>query len=94
MLLNWSSAVTVKLNAVPLVADAGADTEKWVAAPPDTVIVFDVPVIELVVVSVAVMVWLPAVLSVAENVPTPLVSVAFAGNTAWPSVLVKCTVPV
>jgi hypothetical protein len=28
-----------------------------------------------------VMVWLPAVLSVALNVPTPLVSVEFAGST-------------
>jgi len=34
------------------------------------------PVIEDVTVSVAVMVWLPAVLSVAENVATPLVKVA------------------
>jgi hypothetical protein len=32
---------------------------------------------------------LPAVLSVAENVPTPLVSVEFAGNAAAPSLLVK-----
>jgi hypothetical protein len=34
------------------------------------------------------------VLSVAEKVPTPFVSVEFAGNTAAPSLLVKCTVPV
>ena len=33
-------------------------------------------------------------LSVAEKVPTPFVSVEFAGNTAAPSLLVKCTVPV
>jgi hypothetical protein len=34
------------------------------------------------------------VLSVAEKVPTPFVSVEFAGKTAAPSLLVKCTVPV
>src|ERR1700690_2866920 len=53
-----------------------------------------VPVIDPVTVSVAVIVLLPTVFSVAENVPTPFVSVEFAGNTAAPSVLVKCTVPV
>jgi hypothetical protein len=40
------------------------------------------PVIELVVVSVAVSVWLPAVFKVALKLPMPLVSVLFAGNTA------------
>ena len=54
---------------------------------------FDVPVIEAVTVSVAVIVWLPTVFNVAEKVPVPLVSVEFAGSTAWASVLVKCTVP-
>ena len=44
-------------------------------------------------VSVPVMLWLPAVFSVALNVPPPLVSVEFAGNVATPSELVKCTVP-
>ena len=52
------------------------------------------PVIELVTVSVAVIVWLPAVLSVALKVPVPLVKVLLAGRTAAPSVLVKWTVPV
>ncbi len=42
----------------------------------------DVPVIEAATVSVAVMVWLPAVFSVAEKVPVPFVSVALAGSTA------------
>ena len=53
----------------------------------------DVPVIDDVTVSVAVIVWFPAVFNVAENVPTPLVSVESAGNVAKPSLLVKCTVP-
>ena len=59
-----------------------------------TVIAPEVPVIDPVTVSVAVIALLPTVFSVAENVPTPFVSVEFAGNTAAPSVLVKCTVPV
>src|SRR4051812_3197947 len=58
-----------------------------------TTIALLVPVTELVTVSVAVIVWLPTVFSVAEKVPVPLVNVESAGNTATPSVLVKCTVP-
>jgi hypothetical protein len=41
-----------------------------------------VPVIVAFVVSVAAIFWFPAVFSVAENVPVPLVRVVFAGNTA------------
>ena len=54
-----------------------------------------VPVIEPVTVSVAVIVWLPAVLSVAAllNVFTPLTSVESAGRVAAPSQLVRCAVP-
>ena len=52
-----------------------------------------VPVMELLAVSVPVMVWLPTVLRVALNVPVPFVSVLLAGRPAWPSVLVKWTVP-
>jgi hypothetical protein len=91
--LAASRAVTVTLKGEPAVAEAGADTEKCVAAPAVTLIALDVPVFEAVTVSVAVMVCTPMVLSVAENVPTPLVSVEFAGNPAAPSVLVNCTVP-
>jgi len=46
-----------------------------------------------VTVSVAVMVCVPAVLSVALKVLLPLVKVLLAGKTAWPSPLVKRTVP-
>jgi hypothetical protein len=66
---------------------------KCVADPALTTIAFDVPVIEEVTVSVAVTVRLPAVFSVALNVPVPFVSVLFAGKLALASVLVKCTVP-
>src|SRR5262245_18846648 len=51
------------------------------------------PVIEPVDVSVAVIVWLPAVVRVALNVLVPLLSVALAGRMAWPSVLVKWIAP-
>jgi len=50
-------------------------------------------VIAELTVSVAVTVWLPAVLNVTGNVPVPLESAVFAGNVACVSVLVKCTVP-
>ena len=53
----------------------------------------DAPLMEVVAVSVAVMVCVPAVLNVAENVPTPFVSVELAGSVARPSPLVKWTVP-
>jgi hypothetical protein len=53
----------------------------------------EVPVIEAVTVSIAVMDWAPALFSVAEKVPIPLVSIELAGSTAWPSLLVKCDVP-
>ena len=59
----------------------------------DRLMTFEVPVIEALTVSVAVMVWLPTVFNVAEKVPVPLVSVELAGSAAWASVLVKCTVP-
>src|SRR5208282_5725647 len=58
-----------------------------------TVIAFEVPVIEAVTVSLAVMVWLPRVFSVAKRFPTPFVSFELAGSTARVSVLVKCAIP-
>jgi hypothetical protein len=93
VLLNWSCAVTVKLNAVPAVAVAGADTAKWVAVGTGTLMVLLVPVIDALKVSVAVIVWDPAVFNVAENVAVPFVNFESVGNTAAPSVAVKCTVP-
>ena len=88
-----SIAVTVKLNALPAVAEAGAETVKCVATAAPTVIVPEVPVIEPVTVSVAVSVRPPVTLSVAVNVPDPLVNTEFAGRTAKTSLLLKCTVP-
>jgi predicted RNA-binding protein with TRAM domain len=85
--------VTVTLKAVPTVSGDAAETTNLVAAAAFTVIVPDVPVMEDVTVSVAVIVRFPAVFSVAENVPTPFVNVESAGKVAEPSVLVKCTVP-
>ena len=61
---------------------------------PATVIVPDTPVIDAVTVSVAAIVCIPAVFNTAGSVITPFNSAEFPGNTAFPSVLVKCTVPV
>jgi hypothetical protein len=58
-----------------------------------TVIVLEVPVIELSTVSVAVIVWLPRRNRVALKVPVPLVRVLSAGRVATKSLLVKWTVP-
>src|SRR5439155_23087348 len=57
-----------------------------------TVTVSD-PVMLPVTVSVATMVCEPDVLKVAPKPFVPLTNVEFAGNTAVPSELVKCTVP-
>ena len=54
-----------------------------------TSIEFELPVMEVVTVSVALMVWLPTVFSVAEKLPVPFVSIESGGKTAWLSVLVK-----
>ena len=66
---------------------------KCVATPAATVMGSLVPVMLLVTVSVAVIVWLAALVSVALKVPVPLVNVALAGKVAVTSVLVKWTVP-
>src|SRR5258708_13744741 len=83
----------VNENATPEVAAPGAETVKCVAAAALTAIVLLVPVIDAVTVSVAVIVWLPAVSSVALNVPTPLTTAEFTAKLPAPSQLVKCTVP-
>ena len=77
----------------PAVALPGALTAKCVAAAAPTAIVPLVPVIDPFTASVAVIVWLPAVFSVALKVPVSLVRVVLAGRIAWASLLVKWTVP-
>jgi hypothetical protein len=82
----------VKLNGVPVFAIAVAgETESADAAAGPTEMALETPVSESA--PVAVTVWLPAVFSVTDPVPAPFVIVALAGNTAWTSELVKCTVP-
>ncbi len=54
----------------------------------------EVPVIELVLVSVAVIVCRPVVPNVIENVPTPAVNVMLEGSVAALSLLVIATVPI
>ena len=92
-MLEASSALTVNVNGAPAVADAGALTAKCVVAPAVTATALEVPVTDEVTVSVPVMDWLPDVLNVTGNVPTPLASVEFAGSTACASLEVKCTMP-
>ena len=82
-------------NAVPTAADCGV-----VPAPAvmlcgtcATLIWPLMPVMDELTVSVAVMVWLPTVANVAENVSVPEVRVELAGRVDAESLLVKCTVP-
>jgi hypothetical protein len=92
-LFDASSATTNKVTGERVAALlATFATEKCVVGPL-TLNVFDVPLIEPEAVSVATMVSLPDVFSVTEKFPTPFVSGEFAGSTAFPSLLVKCTVP-
>ena len=90
MLPYGSLALTVTAKPVPAVAEAGAETAKWVAAaaPTSTLVAPDsVP-------SPALTVWLPAVFSCAfANDATPFVAVTFAGSTACASPEVRWTVP-
>jgi len=58
-----------------------------------TMIEFEVPVMEAVTVSVALIVWTPSVFSVTGRFAVPFVSVILAGKMASGSVLEKCTVP-
>jgi hypothetical protein len=62
-------------------------------AGPLALIAEEVPVREVVAVSVALIVWLPDVFRVAEKVPVPFVSVELAGSIALASELEKWTVP-
>ena len=94
MLPYASVRVTVTGNGVSAVAVLGVVRFMCAAAAARTVTP-SVPVMVAVAVSVAVIVCAPALISFAENVPWPLVSVALAGRTtpAEESVLVKCIVP-
>src|SRR3974390_665340 len=58
-----------------------------------TKIAFELPVIFDEEISVAVIVWLPLLINVAENVPCPDFNGALAGSCARGSLLVKCAVP-
>lgn len=86
-----SKALTVAEKAMPVVSAVAACTEIVFGGPGLTAIGFELPAMEAVTVSVAVIVWLPlpTLFSVTEKVPAPFVSVEFAGSTAWLSELVK-----
>ena len=82
------------MNALPATALAGAVTTNCEAAAAVTFTAPLVPVSKLLAVSVAVIVWLPAVFRVTVNVAEPLISLALAGKTAAGSLLLNWTVPV
>jgi hypothetical protein len=88
-----STAVTVKLNGIAAVAEAGVSTFNFAAAPGPTLIGFEAPV-RAPAASVAVIVCATAVLSVTAKVPVPFGSAELAGGkTACVSVLEKVTLP-
>ena len=93
MLLKASRALTLTVNAVPAFTLVGPVTTRCVTAAAWTVVPLLLVVIAEFVVSVAVIVCVPAVRYVAEKEPTPFVSVLFAGRVAAGSELVKWTVP-
>jgi hypothetical protein len=95
-------------NPVPLTVSLGTDSpgtasaglSGWLmkgtgfaAAEALALIVFEVPVIDAVTVSVAVIVCPPTDFSAAGKVPVPFTSVESAGKSACPPVLLKCTIP-
>jgi hypothetical protein len=84
-------AVTVTTDGNPTLAEDGAVTAKWVVA--STVTSAETPVIEGLIVSVAVTVWGPTVFRVTAKVPVPLVRALSGGRMAAPSLLVIWTVP-
>ena len=91
----WPSwAVTVIANACPAVAPTGLVTLRLTAVDAPT-LTESVPVMLAFAVSVAEIVCEPALTSVTEKLPVPLVSVASAGRTTpcAASLLVKWTVP-
>ena len=93
VLLFASLAVTVNVTALPAAALAGAaDHEVRCGRRVDGHV--PLPVSEPLTVSVAVIVWLPAVFKLTLKEPVPLVKVELAGSAAAASLLVKWTVPV
>ena len=79
-------------NTSPATLPLGTLTTKCVAAKGLTLTV-PPPVMLLLTESVAAMVWLPDVLSVTLNMPTPLVRVLLSGKPAAPSLLLMWIVP-
>jgi hypothetical protein len=92
VLPNASSAVTVTLSGVPIVALGAANTAKCVTADAATE-TCATPVTLALPVSVTEIVCEPEVLIVTLKVRAPFVKVVFAGKVASESLEVKWTVP-
>ena len=84
-----TDAVTVNKNRIPAPIVAGAASARWVAVAAAVAMKPEVPVIEAVALSAAVIVWVPAVFRVVEKVPRPFVRLVSAGRIDRPSLLVK-----
>src|SRR2546427_10069954 len=96
MLSQLSTALTVMLSGWPTVlVFAERLMVKCPPKPALTLIGILVPVTEPLTVSVAVRVWLPTVISLAGNVPTPLASPLGLGKATHPfaSELLNVMVP-
>jgi hypothetical protein len=87
-----SAGAVVFIDWPPKSRDVGASVS-WAGGIVTSISAL-VAVSEAVTVSVAVILCLPTVLSVAETVTVPLVRVVFAGGVAAASVVVKRMVPV
>jgi hypothetical protein len=94
VLLNWSSATTVKVTFSPASVVDGAETTK--CKPTSVAVTVIMPLVPLIDPWVAVSVWSPAVVKVALKLPRPLCSGLAAGRVVWElvSVLEKVTLPV
>ena len=89
--MSW--AVTVRSSTPPAVTGMAPVTANEMALPGETSMFESDPVKSESSMSLAVIDSVAAVLNVTSKVPTPLVRVESAGRTAWPSLLVRWTVP-
>jgi hypothetical protein len=85
--------VTATPKDFRVVTEPGVKMAKCVGALLTTLIMIGPLLIDVVVLSAAVRVVLVTVFSVAGKVPVPFVNTELGGSTAWPSLLVKCTIP-
>ena len=84
----------MKLKGLRVVARPGVAMAKCVGALLTTLIMMGILLIDPDVLSAAAMVVVAIDFRVAGKLPVPFANAEFAGSAAWPSLLVKCTMPV